>query len=711
MITVSKVKIFIMNLQSIRGRLTLVVLLSLLPVVLLGTLFLMQVSKDIVFAQKEMDGTAYLAAVRPDLALALIGQDQPADTALGEAAAAHDVALGTSSVSTAYAATRQAPYGAAYWAAAAALISKVGDGSNLILDPDLDSYYLMDMTVAKTLAVLSAAWSLADKAAGLSVVSYPETKALADFIAALAVYDNARSGMVSSYTSALAGNARIEVSSALDAQVAAFDAAAASLSDWHQKLLAANGMIKRAEALPPVQEATAALAKQTDALYGATLKKLDELLEARIGRLQVWLVTMMGISIGLVLLVIGASVLLARGILKQVARFGSDVRAMADDRSILTFAQATARDEVGEIARAVHYLREKTIEAITEAEQTRADEQARAAEAQTAAGRERESHLRAQAAAAEAQRDMIDILSAALTALADGQLDCTIDTPFSGEMENVRQAFNRSVGQLGEAMHKVRDSVQGFRVATAEMLAGANDLANRTNGQAHSIEQTTEAVRQLAQTVRDSADLSAKAQEAGDFVARSAEETSHTMAQTRLAMEQIEGSSARIANIVSLIDDVAFQTNLLALNASVEAARAGEAGKGFAVVAIEVRRLAQSAATASGEVKALIEEARRHVSSGAGLVGMVTERLDRMLEKAMSNGAMLREVAERGAEQARTITRIRGAIEDMEEATQQNAALVEQTNAAIAKTDYQSTDLDHLVGQFVLARPSARSAA
>jgi methyl-accepting chemotaxis protein len=167
-------------------------------------------------------------------------------------------------------------------------------------------------------------------------------------------------------------------------------------------------------------------------------------------------------------------------------------------------------------------------------------------------------------------------------------------------------------------------------------------------------------------------------------------------------MERITASSTRISNIIGMIDDIAFQTNLLALNASVEAARAGEAGKGFAVVAVEVRRLAQSAAQASSEVKALIEQSASEVNTGSKLVADAAGKLTSMLEAVRATNALMEEIARDSREQAASIDEVNVAVRTMDEMTQHNAALVEETNAAIEQTEAQARELDRVVAVVTL---------
>ena len=168
------------------------------------------------------------------------------------------------------------------------------------------------------------------------------------------------------------------------------------------------------------------------------------------------------------------------------------------------------------------------------------------------------------------------------------------------------------------------------------------------------------------------------------------------------AMERITASSSKISNIISLIDDIAFQTNLLALNASVEAARAGEAGKGFAVVAIEVRRLAKSAAEASSEIKSLIQQAEIEVKGGSRYVADAATKLDAIRLAAKVSNDLMGGIAEASRAQASAIAEISAGVRTLDEMTQHNAALVEETNAAIEQTEAQATELDQIVDVFVL---------
>ena len=239
-------------------------------------------------------------------------------------------------------------------------------------------------------------------------------------------------------------------------------------------------------------------------------------------------------------------------------------------------------------------------------------------------------------------------------------------------------------------------------VATLAVLGGLffSLSAERTTRQAATIEQTSAAMEELASTVASNAGMAEEAARKAEIVSRAAEDSGAVMVDATDAMERITQSSARISNIIGLIDDIAFQTNLLALNASVEAARAGEAGKGFAVVAVEVRRLAQSAAQASSEVKALVDHSGQEVRSGADLVEAASGKLKAMLGALEDNNELVRAIARASREQAASIEEVNTAVRTLDQMTQHNASLVEETNQVIGQTESQTQALDEIVDIF-----------
>ncbi|WP_417310539.1 methyl-accepting chemotaxis protein [Devosia sp.] len=299
-----------------------------------------------------------------------------------------------------------------------------------------------------------------------------------------------------------------------------------------------------------------------------------------------------------------------------------------------------------------------------------------------------------------ARKRATQLIGEQLQQVANGNLRNRITEPLQGELQDIGDAVNMTTERMAETMGKLREASRGVKAATGEILTGANDLSERTTRQAATIEETSAAMEQLSNTVSTNAKNAGTASLKATTAAQAAEEGGEVMRNATGAMTRISASSAKISNIIGLIDDIAFQTNLLALNASVEAARAGEAGKGFAVVAVEVRRLAQSAASASAEVKALIQQSGEEVKVGSSLVEDAAAKLSTMLEMVRESAQAMENISQASNEQAQAITEINGAVRQMDETTQHNAALVEETNAAIEQTENQANELDSIVGQF-----------
>jgi len=284
--------------------------------------------------------------------------------------------------------------------------------------------------------------------------------------------------------------------------------------------------------------------------------------------------------------------------------------------------------------------------------------------------------------------------------MAEGDLSSRITAEFEPEFVQIKDDTNAVADRLTGIVGQLQHTSRSLKTATGEILAGANDLADRTTRQAATIEQTSAAVEQLSLAVVENARRTATASGKAQVVAENATRGGEVMGQANTAMSAIQASSAKISNIIGLIDDIAFQTNLLALNASVEAARAGDAGKGFAVVAVEVRRLAQSAANASSEIKTLIEASATEVQSGTRLVGQAAETLLDILAGAQESAVLIDTIAQANKDQASSLEEVAIAVRQMDEMTQHNAALVEETNAAIEQTEARATELDGIVDVF-----------
>ncbi|ASY64513.1 Methyl-accepting chemotaxis protein [Sinorhizobium sojae CCBAU 05684] len=303
----------------------------------------------------------------------------------------------------------------------------------------------------------------------------------------------------------------------------------------------------------------------------------------------------------------------------------------------------------------------------------------------------------------------INALGAGLRALAEGDLTLSLDAPFVPSMELVRKDFNEALARLRRAMQTVGENASGIAGGAREIRSAADDLSKRTEQQAASVEETAAALDQITTTVTDT---SRRAEDAGNLVAKTKEgaERSGLVVKSAInAMGQIEQSSREISNIINVIDSIAFQTNLLALNAGVEAARAGEAGKGFAVVAQEVRELAQRSANAAKEIKTLITTSGEHVKSGASLVGQTGTELEAIIAQVNDIDVNVSAIVEAAREQATGLREINQAVNAMDQTTQQNAAMVEESTAASHRMSLEADALHTLLRQFRIGPATAEA--
>jgi methyl-accepting chemotaxis protein len=297
----------------------------------------------------------------------------------------------------------------------------------------------------------------------------------------------------------------------------------------------------------------------------------------------------------------------------------------------------------------------------------------------------------------------IALLGASMKALADGDLTQTVDKAFVPSMEQLRHDFNGAIDRLSSAMRTIAGNSNAIAAGAKEVGAAADAFSKRTEQQAASVEETAAALEEITTTGNDS---SLRADEAGRLVAKTkhgAEQSGTVVRNAVAAMDQIEQSSREIGNIIGVIDDIAFQTNLLALNAGVEAARAGEAGKGFAVVAQEVRELAQRSASAAKEIKALITASSQLVKNGVDLVGQTGKALEEIVVQVSDINSNVSAIIDASKEQATGLKEINHAVNSMDQATQQNAAMVEESTAASHKLTAEAEELRALLSQFRVA--------
>ncbi len=390
-----------------------------------------------------------------------------------------------------------------------------------------------------------------------------------------------------------------------------------------------------------------------------------------------------------------AAVFSFRKIAKPIAEITTSMDRLAANDTSSEVPHGNRKDEIGAMSAAVSVFRESALE------RARLEREAEANRSLS----ENDRIVREEQKAREAADTQfaVDNLASGLSRLSEGDVSYRISQPFVEHLDVVRHNFNASAEKLQSALSRVAENARGIDAGANEIRAAADDLAKRTEQQAASVEETAAALEEITTTVKDS---TKRAQEAGQLVAKArtgAEQSGEVVRKAVIAMEQIEKSSSEISNIISVIDEIAFQTNLLALNAGVEAARAGEAGKGFAVVAQEVRELAQRSASAAKDIKSLITTSNTQVEQGVQLVGETGRALETIVTEVQEINRHVVAIVEAAHEQSSGLQQINNAVNQMDQDTQKNAAMVEEQTAASHSLAREAASLNQLLGQFKLA--------
>ncbi|MCE1235429.1 MAG: methyl-accepting chemotaxis protein [Hyphomicrobiales bacterium] len=638
---------------AIRHKLAGIVLLLLVPIALLAWLFVAQSRKDMTFAAKESDGAHYLQAVWPALTAAtaidigpvgnrpstdlLATRGRDLDEAMDSRAAAQTVAAALPALS----ADRRDDRVVALVAALRGLVGKVADGSNLTLDPDLDSYYVQDtVTVKLPDAVDQAAQLLAIARAQKAAATLSDDDK-ADLMVRLGGFTASADGVSSDLASAFAGNPDGSVKTALASKTDAF---AARAKAYHDAIDAAARALRDdarrpALDLAPVAAAHAELHRAADALWLASADELDRLLLARIAGFRANLYLMLGISGLVVALALIAAVAASRSIIKAIDRLDAGIRHLGDEDLHAKIDLADGRDEIAQVARAVVYFRDRTLERIASANSD------------------------------ERRRELVERERKAMSGVAD----------------RIRWSVGSIIAALGELVGKIEAQIGAVAANAAETRRGLDEAIDRLNAVTADSSVVVTAVTELSSSIGEIAGQTAQSVTASD-------QARDRAAGAAAVAERLGETSRKIGEISGLIAEIADQTNLLALNATIEAARAGEAGKGFAVVAQEVKVLAGQTGKATEEIERQIADIRTATHDVFASVGEIGEAISSMSSYSTA-------VAGAVEEQNVATQEITDSLHRASDATSAAVAAINHLPAKAEDTDRAAAVLSGLAGE------------
>lgn len=375
---------------------------------------------------------------------------------------------------------------------------------------------------------------------------------------------------------------------------------------------------------------------------------------------------------GVLLLVVAISV--ARSVTRPIDRICTDIAAVSAGDLDTEVLAAARKDEIGKIGKALVTMQQ-------------ALQQARE-------GEERRAILQ------QDQHDVVQHLSTGLMRLSRGDFSKPIEAEFSGSHEMLRQNFNQTIDTLSGTVAQVIQASGSIRNGAAEISQASDDLSHRTESQAATLEQTAAALDQMTSSVKAAADGARSVEATMQEAKQEAHDSSTVVENAVTAMNEIAESSKHIGQIITVIDDIAFQTNLLALNAGVEAARAGEAGRGFAVVAAEVRGLAQRSSEAAMEIKDLISTSSEQVGHGVNMVGKAGNALNVIVGRVNEISDQISGITDGAVEQSTGLAEINIGVTQLDQVTQQNAAMVEQSTAAGHLLKADAVNLAEVVAGF-----------
>ncbi len=381
------------------------------------------------------------------------------------------------------------------------------------------------------------------------------------------------------------------------------------------------------------------------------------------------------VAAGAVVSMIGGYAL-AASITRPLHAFATSMEEISNDNYVAVIAALDRKDEIGTLSRLLQGFKDKLI-----------------------ISREASAHI---AEKRQEQSDVVAALGSGLQGLAAGDLSVRLETQFPDEYEGLRHNFNATIDTMNELIRMIVENATEIHARAEEISLSSDDLSHRTESQAATLEQTAAALDELTASVREAAESASEVERVVSGARKDAEESGQVVSEAVEAMSMIRKSSNEISQIIGVIDDIAFQTNLLSLNAGVEAARAGDAGRGFAVVASEVRALAQRSSEAAKKIKSLITSSSEQVETGVGLVGRTGDALGSIITRVSDIDNLVSGIATGSREQSVGLGEINVGMAQLDQVTQQNAAMVEQATAAATTLKNEAATLSQTVSRFKL---------